>query len=333
MFKKYLLTAAAGLCVFTSSVAQDNIQKDSVPNANGEVKNRNVMLNASADNQPRQISIGLPAEMSATIYEDGTPVSWTWWPMLPYFYWAGSPMYSRMGVSSLSENAITNGAINYSVDCWSREGGKKFEGHADYDTNIFGLQRFDVSLAGPLAKGWSYAVSAYVNHDPGSNHLADVDLQNNMKQFKAGVTKHFSGSKGKVSLFYKYSSMTDKSDANGPFYYVGDGSVRQLDGFDLGKDGYMPADQELTYMGMGQLPLPEQAVYQPYQQPYLQRPLGDLRRDRLYLEQECLLLPQLRQPLQPEGSQREHFFSRSGYRHDAVQQLSDGRFLYPSFHG
>lgn len=248
MFKNYLLTATAGLCVFTSSFAQNNIQKDSVANGNGEVKNRNVMLNASADNQPRQISIGLPAEMSATIYEDGTPVSWTWWPMLPYFYWAGSPMYSRMGVSSLSENAITNGAINYSVDCWSREGGKAFEGHADYDTNIFGLQRFDVSLAGPLAKGWSYAVSAYVNHDPGSNHLADVDLQNNMKQFKAGLTKQFANNKGKLSLFYKYSSMVNKSDANGPFYYVGDGSVRQLDGFDLGKDGYMPADQQLTYM-------------------------------------------------------------------------------------
>ena len=81
-----------------------------------EVENRNVMLNASADNQPRQVSIGLPSELSATIYEDGTPVSWTWWPMLPYYYWAASPVYSHVGMKSLSENAITNGTVNYIID-------------------------------------------------------------------------------------------------------------------------------------------------------------------------------------------------------------------------
>lgn len=50
--------AALGLTTFLPVLAQDDIQKDSVPNGK-EVKNRNVMLNASADNQPRQINIGL----------------------------------------------------------------------------------------------------------------------------------------------------------------------------------------------------------------------------------------------------------------------------------
>ena len=75
----------ASCMIPATSLAQDEIQKDSVPNTK-EVKNRNVLLNASADNQPRQINIGLPSETSATIYEDGTPTSWTWWPMFPYFY-------------------------------------------------------------------------------------------------------------------------------------------------------------------------------------------------------------------------------------------------------
>ena len=247
MNTKKILLAALGLTTILPVIAQDNIQKDSVPNSK-EVKNRNVMLNASADNQPRQINIGLPAEMSATIYENGSPTSWTWWPMLPYFYWAAGPHYAKVGLSSLSENAITNGSINYVVDCWSRTGGDKFQGFADYTTNSHGLQRFDVDIAGPIAKGWSYNIGAYVNHDRGNNHLADVDLQQNMKQFHAALTKTFNNDKGQMSLIYKYSSLTDRSDGNGPFYYNTDGSVDEMPGFSLGKDGYIPADQQIEYM-------------------------------------------------------------------------------------
>lgn len=247
MKTKKILLAALGLTTFLPVIAQDNIQKDSVPDGK-EVKNRNVMLNASADNQPRQINIGLPAEMSATIYENGSPVSWTWWPMLPYFYWAAGPHYAKVGMSSLSENAITNGSINYVVDCWSRTGGDKFQGFADYTTNSHGLQRFDVDIAGPIAKGWSYNIGAYINHDRGNNHLADVDLQQNMKQFHAALTKTFNNDKGQMSLIYKYSSLTDRSDGNGPFYYNADGSVDEFPGFTLGKDGYIPADQQIEYM-------------------------------------------------------------------------------------
>lgn len=243
---KQLLTLSIALAVSWPAIvkAQDKIVKDSVPD-NKEVKNRNVMLNASADNQPRQISIGLPSELSATIYENGSPVSWAWWPMLPYFYWASGPMYSKLGVSNIAENAVTNGSIGYIVDCWYRQGGDKFKGVADYDMNSFGLQRFDMSLSGPIAKGWSYVMSAYVNHDPGTNHLANVDLQNNKKQFTLGVSKQFN--KGDIALNYKYSYLTDRSDTYGPFTYVGDGSVKQITGFNLGRDGYTPADQELLY--------------------------------------------------------------------------------------
>lgn len=247
MRKDFLFATALLMASSTTMLAQEQVVKDSVPDTK-EVKNRNVMLNASSDNQPRQISVGLPSEMSATIYEDGTPVSWTWWPLLPYFYWSGSPMYSRVGLTSLSENAITNGAVNYTVDSWSREGGDKFEGHADYTTNTFGLQRFDVSIAGPIKNGWSYALSGYVNHDPGTNKLADAPLQNDMKQFKFALTKKFNNNKGKVSLFYKYNMYKGMGDGNAPFIYVGDGSVKEYEGFKLGKDGYLPANSQLSYM-------------------------------------------------------------------------------------
>ena len=73
---------AAAVMSPAMAMAQDEIEKDSVPETK-EVKNRNVMLNASNDNQPRQISIGLPSSLSATIYEDGLPVSYSIWPACP----------------------------------------------------------------------------------------------------------------------------------------------------------------------------------------------------------------------------------------------------------
>lgn len=220
---------------------------DSVPETK-EVKNRNVMLNASSDNQPRQISIGLPENKSATIYEDGLPVSYSMWPCLPYQYWKATTQHSSVGVMSLGESAITNGEVNYAVLSKTREGSEKLEGHANYTTNIFNLQRLDLSIASPIAKGWSFSIGAYANLDPGSNRLADVQYANDMKIIKAAVTKRWHGGRGKFNLFYRYSYSKSPSDTYGPFVYVGDGSVKEYNGFRLGHDGFLPANGQMQYI-------------------------------------------------------------------------------------
>ena len=243
---KHMLMAAAVMSP-AMAMAQDEIEKDSVPETK-EVKNRNVMLNASSDNQPRQISIGLPSSLSATIYEDGLPVSYSIWPCLPYLFWTGCAQHSNVGVMSLGESAIKNGAVNYAVVSNTRTGGKEFEGHANYTTNIYGLQRFDLSLAGPIAKGWSYSIGAYVNHDPGTNKLADVTYATDMKMIKASVSKEWNDGRGKFNVFYRYSYSKSPSDSYGPFVYVGDGSVKEYNGFRLGKDGFLPANSEITFV-------------------------------------------------------------------------------------
>lgn len=244
--QKKILMAAMIQVSMLPAFGQNQVKEDSIPNTK-EVENRNVMLNASADNQPRQISIGLPDEMSATIYEDGTPVSWTWWPLLPYFYWASGPAYERIGMASLSENTITNGTINYKVDSWTREGGDKFKGNANYTTNTYGLQRIALAASGPIKKGWSYSAGVYTNMDPGTNKLADTRWQNDMKQFKFGLTKRFNQNKGKVSLFYKYNLTRNAGDKIAPFIFVGDGSVQEYNGFRMGKDGFVPANSQIIY--------------------------------------------------------------------------------------
>lgn len=219
---------------------------DSINNTK-EVKNRNVMLNASSDNQPRQISIGLPSSLSATIYEDGLPVMYNIWPCLPYLYWTGTAQHSNISLLSLGESALKMGAVNYSVMSTTRRGGENFEGHVNYTTNIFNLQRFDWSLAGPIAKGWSYSMGAYINLDPGSNKLADTRYANDMKIMTATLSKTWNDGRGKFDLHYRYAFTRSCADGNGPFIYVGDGSVKEYDGFRLGHDGFLPADGNITF--------------------------------------------------------------------------------------
>ena len=79
----FILSAALAL-PFAAHAQHDEVSKDTaaVPNTQ-EVKNRNVLLNASYDNRPRQISIGLPSGVSATIFEDGLPVTYDEWPGVP----------------------------------------------------------------------------------------------------------------------------------------------------------------------------------------------------------------------------------------------------------
>lgn len=244
--KLVMLMIASALAMPAALCAQTKVEVDSVPETKN-VKNRNLMLNASSDNQPRQISIGLPSSLSATIYEDGQPVSYSIWPCLPYLYWTGTAQHGSMGLLSLGESAIKNGAVNYTVLSNTRVGGKEFEGHANYTTNIFNLQRFDVSLAGPIAKGWSYSLGAYVNLDPGSNKLADVQYATDMKIIKASVSKVWNDNRSKFNIFYRYAYTKSMTDAYGPFIYVGDGSVKEYDGFRLGHDGFLPANGMITY--------------------------------------------------------------------------------------
>lgn len=218
--------------------------------SNKEVKNRNVMLNASADNQPREISIGLPTGSGSLIFEDGLPVSYWTWPCVPYKSWTGGVSYGHTGLLSLGETALRYGQVAYSVDSHTREGERSFKGFVDYTVNHFGMQRFDINLSGPVGKGWSYTMGTYQNFDTGTNELEYVQLQNRTQAYKFGLTKVWNQGHGKVSLFYKYIDWKNATDTNGPFWYEGDGSVTQLEGFRLGKDSYIPADDNIMLMNV-----------------------------------------------------------------------------------
>lgn len=249
--KRFIAVFASAIFTIHITYAQDakEAATDSLV-SNKEVQNRNVMLNASADNQPREISIGLPTGNGSLIFEDGLPVSYWTWPCVPYKSWTGGVSYRHTGLLSLGETALRYGQVAYSVDSHTREGGERFAGFMNYTVNHFGLQRFDINLSGPIGSGWSYTVGTYQNFDTGSNELKFAPLQNRTQAYKFGLTKVWNENRGKVSIFYKYTDWKNAVDTNGPFWYEGDGSVTQLDGFRLGKDAYLPADDNVMLMNI-----------------------------------------------------------------------------------
>lgn len=238
---KIHLCLLLSLCLLSAQgMAQAVAQRDSVPSTKEE-KNRNVLLNASSANEPRRISIGLPATFTSDIFEDGVPVSHLYWPDLPYYSWQQSVSMEGQSLLSLSEGALQFGVCNYIVSSRTRLTADKTTVKAKYTANLFGRQVVDANIAGPIARGWGYSVSSFQNFDPGSNHLDASDLQNRMQIYKGALSKRWDDNRGEVSALYQYARYTKMSDNAAPFYYNGeDGSVDTFEGFNMGRDQYLP---------------------------------------------------------------------------------------------
>lgn len=251
--KKNLLTIAMVAAMLPSvASAQFKEKKDTTDNASTkEVKNRNVMLNASSADQPRQISVGLPSSLSASIFTDGLPESYNVWPDMPYFSWFGGTSMARVGVTSLSETALQFGAVNYMVNSFNKTSTPTFAGTVNYGLNNYGRQTLGATIGGPIAKGWGYTASTYQVWDPGTYHLRAANLQNRTQQYKLGIDKTFAQGKGHASLLYNYTRYTSTGSSYAPFIFVGDGSVKEYNGFKMGNDGYFPTQGNVfTYLDL-----------------------------------------------------------------------------------
>jgi len=210
-------------------------------------------INASSDSKPREISLGLPISKTGkvTIFEDGLPVSINIEPIAPYKSWhcgVGDEM-SNIGPM---ETAIRYNDINYYVYSTSKTGiGEKIGGAASYSFGQYGQHKLDIYLHGPISdKGWYFSLSTYQNFDPGSNRLNCSKYQNRHQFYKGILAKEFKNGKGSMSLAVQYIDYFEIAENYGPFIFVGDGSVKQLDGFKLGHDTYLPGDTQMTFMDM-----------------------------------------------------------------------------------
>ncbi len=213
-----------------------------------EIKNKNVMLNASSATKPREMNIGLPSTVGGTeIFEDGLPVSYYFWPHMSYMNWRGGNSYRKTELMSLNESALLSGNVGYTLNSETRLGTNKSEAHINYMLNYFGAQKFDINLAGNIAPNWYFSIGSFQNFDPGSKNLNYLKYQDRTQIYKGVLTHRWHEDRGEISLILKYADNMYSTDNKGPFIYVGDGSVKLMDGFNLGHDSYMPSDGLITY--------------------------------------------------------------------------------------
>ena len=209
---------------------------------------RGVMLHAETADAPREISIGLPTDDSASVCEDGLKHGYTF--IKGRTHWAGGNAYSSVGLRGLSECIIKTGDIGIVVDSHTKVGSDKLEGAVSAKTSSFGLINIDAAISGPIKKGWYYSIGTYLNFNPTSVNAPGRQYVDNKQIIKMAISKRWSNAD--INFLYKQSrskdSMGGYSDA--PFYYVGDGSVKALDGFKLGSSCYFPADDHIKYLDL-----------------------------------------------------------------------------------
>ena len=210
---------------------------------------RNVMLNASDANKPREIQIGLPSE-DVTVYENGLPAVYSSSVHKLSAHWRSDASLKGTDLMTPSESAIATGNIAYAVSSFSELGQKEFKGKLNYKANHFGMQNVDLNLSGGIGDNWLYTASMYQNFDPGSFKLRFTDYADRTQLYHFGITRILNNGKGRVSLLYKYSNSKNPGNfANAaPFIYSGDGSIKKIDGFDPGMDSYVQRQGSFQYL-------------------------------------------------------------------------------------
>lgn len=259
--KKIVFASLMAISLANPLLAQDeNSQSTSSSKEEG---NRNVMLNASSANGPREIQIGLPSA-DVNVLENGLPVTYATNPHTVNTVWRSDASMSHVGLLKISETAITTGNIGYAVNSFTQLGQEGFTGTLNYKSNHFGLQEFSLNLNGSLGKDWFYSANMYQDFDPGTFKLRATPYQDRTQIYKAAITKRYHNNRGEFTAMYHYSNshpVYTYATQSAPFIYVGDGSVKEYGKFKLGTTSYLPTDNNMTYRDMRTGELRETSLY------------------------------------------------------------------------
>ena len=251
------------LFAFTCAYAQTDKKGNSEGSSSKEEGNRNVMLNASSANGPREIQIGLPSA-DVNVLENSLPVTYATNPHSVNSNWRSDASLSHVGLLKISETAITTGNIGYAVNSFTQLGQEGFHGKLDYKSNHFGLQEFSLNLNGSLGKGWYYSANMYQDFDPGTFNIKLTPYQDRTQIYKAALTKLYDKGRGEFTAIYHYSNshpVYTFATQSAPFIYVGDGSVKEYGKFKLGTTSYLPTDNNIVYRDMRTGELKQTTLY------------------------------------------------------------------------
>lgn len=258
-FTSVLLVAAIAFAP-TAAMAQDNNQQGEGSKEEG---NRNVMLNASSANGPREIQIGLPSA-DVNVLENGLPVTYATNPHSVNSIWRGDVSLSHNGLLKISETAITTGNIGYAVNSFTQLGEEGFNGTLSYKMSHFGQQEFSLNLNGGMGHGWYYSANMYQDFDPGTFKVKLSQYQDRTQIYKFALTKRYNEGRGELTAIWHYANshpVYNFATQSAPFIYSGDGGVKEYGDFKLGTTSYLPVDANMTYRDMKDGQLKETSLY------------------------------------------------------------------------
>lgn len=243
------MAALASLFLLSAPLyAQDDNSKSS----SKEEGNRNVMLNASSANGPREIQIGLPSA-DVNVLENGLPVTYATNPHSVNSVWRGDASLSHNGLLKISETAITTGNIGYAVNSFTQLGQEGFHTNINYKMSHFGQQEFSVNLNGGIGKGWYYSANMYQDFDPGTFKIKSAQYQDRTQIYKFALTKRYNGNRGELTAMWHYANSHPAytyATQSAPFIYSGEGGVKEYGKFKLGTTSYLPVNSDMVYVDM-----------------------------------------------------------------------------------
>lgn len=204
----------------------------------------NMMLNASADNGPRVVNIGLPASVGGTtILENGLPVVYDFQGQMPTTLWRQDASIAKFNTLNVSQTALQASDVGVSVSTYTNKGSEMFKGTAGFSTNSFGLLRGEIAVSGPLKNNFYYSLSGYLNLDPGTYRSNVSTFMDDMKLFRGVINKKYG--MGEIGLQYKFAYNEAINAKQSPYIYHSDGKVTPLQGFRIGRDAYVEQSGKL----------------------------------------------------------------------------------------
>lgn len=251
MEKKKTIGALALALVFTLGSTNTMAQKPKPEQAKTDTtkvskagETANVMLNASSDNGPRVVNIGLPASVGGTtILENGLPVTYDFMGQSPTSVWRQDAGIGKFEVLNVAQTALLASDVGVSVSTYTNRGTDKFRGSVGFNTNSFGLLRGDIGISGPLKNGFQYSLTAFINMDPGT-YRSNVSTFMDKTQIYKGVLNKKYGS-GQIGIQYKFAYSQSISGRQSPYIYRSNGKVDALPGFKIGRDAYLEQSGKL----------------------------------------------------------------------------------------
>lgn len=218
---------------------QVGAKSDSITVSSDGKQAQSMLLNASSDNGPREINIGLPSDIAGTvILENGIPVTYDMQSQMANRVWRADGSFQKVRSLNIYKTAIYNGSIGISMSSESGRGSDNTQGVVGFTTNSFGLMRGNAKVSGPLSNGFQYQVSTFVNMDPSTMRADFSRFLDKTVIVRSFLNKKYS--KGQIGFQYKYMNSEGSNSLNqNPYVYHSDGTVSSYKGLSIGKTAYI----------------------------------------------------------------------------------------------